>query len=49
MSTKLLRNFLVELKNAALINNTYLDSFITQDIYLLLQKFYEKGFIISYL
>lgn len=49
MSFKYFYNFFSSLKNAALINNTYVDVYVTKDIQLCIKFFYEKGFIISYL
>lgn len=49
MSFKIFHNFFNQLKNAAIINNTFVDVFITKDIYECIKFFFEKGFINTYL
>lgn len=49
MSFKYFYNFFSQLKNAAIVNNTFVDVFITKDIQLCIIFFFEKGFINNYL
>lgn len=45
-----LQNFLINLKNGAIIKNAYIDyKYPNNMIFILLLDFYKKGFIVSYL
>lgn len=49
MKNKLLYIFLINLKNASILQKTFVDIYVTKDIYSLLLIFYKKGFINNYL
>lgn len=46
---KLLRLFLIQLKNAANVKRSYCDVFFNKNVVFFINLFYEKGFISSYL